>query len=429
MSTGFSPHEVHDTKGFLSWILPTLKTSEFTVLQIVGLDAVVLLNFLKLGFYYFFSCALLAFVVLVPIHMREYGTTEGVPPDSPDNSTKHHNRTSTSLDAQGIDFGTGFNLHLTKGASLVLSFHLVFTYVFTFIALFMLRRTYLRFLAARQLFSLELATSVPARTVLLERLPPHLRSDRALADYWEKGCHLPVESVSVVRDVGELGALLQKRTNALFALENAWRKWLGNPVKSDAVRDYDPDREVRRIIYGAGAPAQGDRNDEAAGLRRLDFPSPRSPSSSRHPPPELPAADTVEDAELGAAQAAAAASQAEVDGDAGDADEEAHLVPPTTPLLSHPSRPRPLVRLSWNPFSKKVDSLEHLAQVFRQRDDAVRRRRRGKFRTTDCAFVTFETLAAAQVAAQVVHGPTPGQGVATLAPEPRDIHVRVGGRE
>jgi hypothetical protein len=38
---GFSPHEVHSKSSFFGWIIPTLRTSEFTVLQIVGLDAVV----------------------------------------------------------------------------------------------------------------------------------------------------------------------------------------------------------------------------------------------------------------------------------------------------------------------------------------------------------------------------------------------------
>ena len=38
---GFSPHEVHESPSFFGWILPTLRTSEFTVLQIVGLDAAV----------------------------------------------------------------------------------------------------------------------------------------------------------------------------------------------------------------------------------------------------------------------------------------------------------------------------------------------------------------------------------------------------
>ena len=36
----FSPHEAHSHSAF-GWILPTLRTSEFTILQIVGLDAAV----------------------------------------------------------------------------------------------------------------------------------------------------------------------------------------------------------------------------------------------------------------------------------------------------------------------------------------------------------------------------------------------------
>jgi len=38
---GFTPHEVHDTGSLFGWILPTFRTSEFTVLQLVGLDAAV----------------------------------------------------------------------------------------------------------------------------------------------------------------------------------------------------------------------------------------------------------------------------------------------------------------------------------------------------------------------------------------------------
>jgi hypothetical protein len=41
MIAGFSPHEAHAHQAFFGWILPTIRTSEFTVLQIVGLDAAV----------------------------------------------------------------------------------------------------------------------------------------------------------------------------------------------------------------------------------------------------------------------------------------------------------------------------------------------------------------------------------------------------
>ena len=41
MDVGFSPHDAHTHTSWFAWILPTIKTSEFTVLQIVGLDAAV----------------------------------------------------------------------------------------------------------------------------------------------------------------------------------------------------------------------------------------------------------------------------------------------------------------------------------------------------------------------------------------------------
>lgn len=38
---GFSPNEAHTQGSFAAWIMPTWRTSEFTVLQTVGLDAAV----------------------------------------------------------------------------------------------------------------------------------------------------------------------------------------------------------------------------------------------------------------------------------------------------------------------------------------------------------------------------------------------------
>jgi len=43
---GFSPHEAHAHQALFGWIMPTIRISEFTVLQIVGLDAAVVSAFL-----------------------------------------------------------------------------------------------------------------------------------------------------------------------------------------------------------------------------------------------------------------------------------------------------------------------------------------------------------------------------------------------
>jgi hypothetical protein len=37
----FSPHEAHMHQRFFAWIMPTIKTPELVILQIVGLDAAV----------------------------------------------------------------------------------------------------------------------------------------------------------------------------------------------------------------------------------------------------------------------------------------------------------------------------------------------------------------------------------------------------
>jgi hypothetical protein len=85
---GFSPHEAHAHQAFFGWILPTIRTSEFTILQIVGLDAAVvsqpifrvssstaltcsqLLNFFKMSFYLFSVCSIFAMAILMPVNLK-----------------------------------------------------------------------------------------------------------------------------------------------------------------------------------------------------------------------------------------------------------------------------------------------------------------------------------------------------------------------
>lgn len=321
---------------------------------------------LTAGFLFFLTASVLAGIALVPINWREHGTTEGVPPILPPDE-----------DGSSAFFKKhGEHAHLYS--TLYLSAHLVFTYAFTIIALLFLHRTYARFVHARQLFAIDHGHSIPSRTVLISRLPAHLRSERALAEYFED-MGLSVEAVSIARQVGELEDLIAQRTTALQILEGAWTKYLGNPVK--AAEGYDREREVRAI---------------------LDVDADISPNDSPRP--------------AGASDNGDAAGHG--DGDVED-----------RPLLLHqqfslPGRRRPTIRVRGLPLpfcSRKVDALEHYATEFRRADDAVRERRRGRFRPTAVAFVTFETLSSAQIASQSVHYPQPNSMTTQLAPEPRDI--------
>jgi hypothetical protein len=139
---------------------------------------------------------------------------------------------------------------LVSESNAYLFVQLLYTYVFTFFAMRFVHKNYRRFVRARQLFSLELVHSIAARTVLVTSLPSHLRGERALADYFER-MGLSVESVSLCREIGSLKTLLDKRTNTLLALEQAWTAYVGNPCAAEAhdpsvaVLDHDHDAEAQ----------------------------------------------------------------------------------------------------------------------------------------------------------------------------------------
>ena len=135
-----------------------------------------LLSFLRTGFYFFLTCSVLAFTLLVPVNWRENGTIEGVPP-LPANGT-------SSILLRDLAFAPsllGHEPRVQRGSTLYLSAQLLFTYLFTILTIIFLRRNWRRYIPLRQLFSLGLAQSIPARTVMVTSLPPHLRSERALA--------------------------------------------------------------------------------------------------------------------------------------------------------------------------------------------------------------------------------------------------------
>ncbi|KAF9070665.1 hypothetical protein BDP27DRAFT_1391889 [Rhodocollybia butyracea] len=239
---GFSPHEAHAHQAFFGWILPTIRISEFTVLQIVGLDAAVLLNFFKMAFYLFSVCSFFAITALMPLnwkHNKKLGDDDDGNESDGDWDTLFVSYSFEPSKNSTLPMDDSW-LGLISDANTYLSVHLIFTYLFTGLALYFIYKNYRRFIRSRQLFSLELVHSIPARTVMVTNLPQHLRGERPLAEYFES-MSMSVESVSVVREVGSLEKLLRKRTKALLDLENAWAAYVGNP---STVEEYDPENNA-----------------------------------------------------------------------------------------------------------------------------------------------------------------------------------------
>lgn len=85
---GFSPLDDGHDSGYFGWIMPTLKTEEMRILQTVGLDAAILLSFLKMGFWLFFSLSCWSILVLMPVNYWQNGVLDGVSPaEDRDNAT------------------------------------------------------------------------------------------------------------------------------------------------------------------------------------------------------------------------------------------------------------------------------------------------------------------------------------------------------
>lgn len=182
-----------------------------------------LLYFFKLGFYYFLTITLIAFLFLVPINLHENGTTEGVPPDPTTPPTQNF--------THPYDSSTGdLPLHLTQNISLYSLSHLFFTYIFSLLLLRLLRSTYLKLISINPSFSLtypEVRNSL--RTVIIRQLPLHLQNDKALADYFNQVLRYPTESNHVLKDITGILPFLHSRTQALETLELGYTRWLGHP--------------------------------------------------------------------------------------------------------------------------------------------------------------------------------------------------------
>ncbi|KAK7457008.1 hypothetical protein VKT23_010311 [Stygiomarasmius scandens] len=256
---GFSPHEAHAHQAFFGWILPTIRTSEFTVLQIVGLDAAVLLSFFKMSFYLFSVCSIFAVAALMPLnwkHNKKLGDDEDWSGEDEDDwPVLVASKAFTFAPNSTLPNDDGW-LGLISDANTYLWIHLVFTYLFTIFALYFIYKNYRRFIRSRQLFSLELVHSIPARTVMVTNLPRHLQGERLLAEYFEN-MNMSVESVSICRDVGSLKRLLDKRTRALLELEKAWASYVGNP---STVAEYDP--ETNALVNFADGDVESGPNTQ-----------------------------------------------------------------------------------------------------------------------------------------------------------------------
>ena len=213
--------------------------------------------------------------------------------------------------------------------------YVVFAYVFTIGAIYLLVTETQRIIAIRQEYLGSQAT-VTDRTIRLSGIPPSLRSEEKIRSFIE---HLEigkVDKVMLCRNWQELDDKVAERMDVLRKLEEAWTVFLGH-------------RRVERTLESLPIV---------------------------QPPP--PGPDSYRDDEDEEENAAA------LDGAAHNS-------------IAPYSRTRPTIRVGDRFFSmrgRQVDAIDYYEEQLKHMDDEIRDLRKKDFKPTSLAFVTLDSVAA-----------------------------------
>ena len=239
--------------------------------------------------------------------------------------------------------------------------YIAFAYLFSGIAIYLLIAETRRIIEIRQEYLGSQAT-VTDRTIRLSGIPPELRDEERLKEFLESLDIGKVENVTLCRQWRELDKAMTERMDLLRRLEEAYTIHLGH-------------RSV-------------ERNLESLPISQ--------------PPPPGPSVASIPDEEQ---------------------EESARLMGANGNAAPY-DRVRPQVKIRFGRFklhSKQVDAIDHYTEQLRQADDRVRALREKTFTPTPLAFVTMDSVAAAQMAIQAVLDPSPLQLIANQSPSPSDI--------
>lgn len=200
-----------------------------------------MLQFLLMSVKLFGFCGFFGTVVLYPISKMGGDIANGTNPDAPHNDTGNSTYTQHELFFFGASTATKPNTGNNSFTSHSVSFlwvYLFFTYLFVFATFYFTFINYRDYVRIRRQFLLRKSKTLSARTLLVTGIPSYLRSDRKLADYFEKLGIGVVESVHTIRHVGRLLEFIKERSQYLRQLETAYTNYLGNPCD---LKGYDPD--------------------------------------------------------------------------------------------------------------------------------------------------------------------------------------------
>ncbi|KAG0138431.1 hypothetical protein HOY82DRAFT_496220 [Tuber indicum] len=200
-------------KTFFGWIPVLWEITDEQVLSSAGLDAYVFLSFFKMSIRFLSIAAVLALGLLMPIHLH-FDHSVSKPRVS-------FSEWALRPAGRGMNVLGGKDKDEIKLDGPYLWAYVVFVYLFTALAVYLLLDQTKKVLAVRQKY-LGNKVTVTDRTVRLSGIPKVLRSEDALKEYIEGLRIGRVDSVTICRNWAVLDRLMAQRQDLVRQLEEVY---------------------------------------------------------------------------------------------------------------------------------------------------------------------------------------------------------------
>ncbi|KAK9495285.1 hypothetical protein V1508DRAFT_410388 [Lipomyces doorenjongii] len=347
-------------KSIFGWIPALYSITEEQVLEHAGLDAFVFLGFFRMAIRLLAICAFLSAAVISPIRLYFTGIYDQ---DSMISISR-----SASINASKTDETSD-----PEDYDIYLWCYVAFAYIFTFITGLLLFKQTRHIGRVRQSY-LGSQNSITDRTILLSGIPGDLRTEGALKEHIEALGIGEVRSITICRRWTRLDRIMAKRRSTLHQIERAWTEYLHGKVKKRRIKPNPIANAVALSIH----LSIGNDGEVSTPLLETSGNSVTSHNSD-------------ESVANGA--------------DSG--------------------RQRPLIRTGVFRYfgfgGKLVDKIDYYTAILQKLDEKVRVARNKDFSATGDAFVTMDSVASAQMAAQAVLDPRVYRLIAHVAPAPHDV--------
>ncbi|KAJ3111868.1 hypothetical protein HDU96_005264 [Phlyctochytrium bullatum] len=417
-----------------TWVATVWQVPESFLVTTVGLDGVLLLRFLRSSTALFTVLSILG-AALLPVNY--FSDPNRVPIKQMDEAA----------------FLTALTVEHVPASSPYLQVHLLFTWLFSFVAFGFLITFYRGFVDLKLHYTEHVLrrtklSKIELRSLIVFGIPRELRHEVDLAAYFENLGVGAVENVVICRKWNKLRHAVRNRMFYLQQLERiyahvrrcavegrvgsgaeawAWR-YAAAPVVA-VVRALGVARtglpffrtpgSHRTNGHGSTEPLLGSGNggsDSPSVDADTLFPTGSAHTSTGHSPPLHAAAATVS-----STTPLLSSSRRFSGSDSGDPS----LVEIMNFLDAVDPRYRPRHRTGFmGLMGESVDSADWFAERYREWDGLVHELRRSPERSapTSVGFVTFESPESATIASQIILSRRPFACMARMAPEPRDVY-------